>query len=256
MQRHDENIAQNGNPGAAYATRTVPQYERRRQARVRAANNRGAVSISSGSTASTAAVRLPSMNDTSESSRQGGSRSANHSAHSSFDSNSSNGGLRSITPHPTILDAASSSINSTLNPTLNPAAPAWNGMRQSQQSQPQPNGPPSGYMAPDSPSRALFGYYQSNRASMAPTPASATNPDSWRFPGNNNNNGSAEGVPAWQSSAQATGQAAGTLALARAMNDGLYNFGDVAMAGDEQWELRGSEPEVDVDMPDLNDASF
>lgn len=267
----------------------VTQLERRRQARVRTAS-RSAFNFSAGSTTSGAnegaggeMIRAgPFPGHTEVGSPSISSPRSNHSANSSWDSNSSPGaGPRSITPHPTVLDNLSN--HSPGSASLNPAAPVWNGslLRQSQQNQPQPTNPP----APDSPSRALFGYhYGPNHFSAPPTLASATNPNSWRPSAgvshtNNNtnlNNGAGNGNehghghghghiiveggpgPAWQSAGAVFGTAAFTHHL---MSSGLYNFEGIP--GDELgglWDARvamaNAEVEVDVEMEDLSNANF
>lgn len=250
-----------------YVPRTVPQAERRRQARIRTAN-RGANAFTAdiqGNVGRHAGIGNPFLPvvDGAEASRRG-AIIAHHSANSSLDS-TSNVGPRSITPHPTVLDG-------TANASLNPAAPAWNGMtqghhqqRQSMVGQLQPSD------SPNDPMGALFGYYreveghsQGQRQSMPATPThgrSMSN-ETNQNPGNQGNNygftvingnvnngspsprGGALGedrMPAWQAAAGAAGALAGAAALAAIMNDDVY-----PRAG---WEM-------DVEMPDLRDESF
>lgn len=249
-----------------YAPRTVPQAERRRQARIRTAN-RGASAFTAdiqGNVARHAGIGNPflAVADGAETSRQGAVR-PHHSANSSLDS-TSNVGLRSITPHSTALDG-------TANASLNPAAPAWNGMTPGHRQQRQSMG---GQLqrrdSPTDPMGAIFGYYrevegrsQGQRQSMPATPthgrnlSSETNQNLGNQGNNyglavvngNLNNGSPsprggaldeDRMPAWQAAAGATGALAGAAALT-AMNDDVYAPPD--------WEM-------DVEMPDLRDESF
>lgn len=249
-----------------YAPRTVPQAERRRQARIRTAN-RGASAFSAdiqGNVARHAGIGNPFLPvvDGAETSRQGAVR-AHRSANSSLDS-TSNMGPRSITPHPTALDG-------TANASLNPAAPAWNGMAQGHHQQRQSSGQLQSRGSPNDPMGAIFGYYrevegrsQGQRQSMSATPIHGRNlsNETNHNPGNQGNNygftvvngnvhngspspgGGAldeDRMPAWQTAAGATGALAGAAALVAAMNHDVYPA--------PSWEM-------DVEMPDLRDESF
>ena len=250
-----------------YAPRTVPQAERRRQARIRTAN-RGANAFTAdiqGNVARHAGIGnsfLP-VADGAGASRQGAVR-AHHSPNSSLDS-TSNVGPRSITPHPTVLDGSG-------NASLNPAAPAWNGMTQGHHQQRQSMGVQvQSRDPPNDPMGAIFGYYhevegrsQGQRQSMPAIPTHGRNlsNETNQNPGDqgnnygfsvvngNVNNGSPsprggaldeDRIPAWQVAAGAAGALAGAGALAAIMNDDVYPPAD--------WEM-------DVEMPDLRDESF
>lgn len=250
-----------------YAPRTVPQAERRRQARIRTAN-RGANAFTTdiqGSVARHSGIGNPFLPvvDGAETSRRGAVR-AHHSANSSLDS-TSNVEPRSITPHPTFLDG-------TANASLNPAAPAWNGMTQGHHQQRQSmGGQDQPRDSPIDPMGAIFGYYreaegrsQGQRQSMPATPTHGRNlsNETNQNPGNQGSNygftvvngnvtsgspsprGGAldeDRMPAWQAAAGAAGALAGAAALAAVMNDDVYAPPD--------WEM-------DVEMPDLRDESF